>query len=93
MFFLSLITWRAGTILELLKIFPAILKLDYQVFIARMSTRTQRTLKHDSTRQAGTGVTLNGLKGSGGHEVQGAAFSLGAGHGRPARLEEMRMHT
>ena len=45
-------------------------------------------MKHDSTRQAGTGVGLAGLKGNGGHEVQGVAISLGAGHGRPARMRE-----
>ena len=36
----------------------------------------------------GTGVGLNGLNGNGGHEVQGVAISLGAGHGRPARMRE-----
>ena len=50
-------------------------------------------MKLDSSRPVGTGVALNGLNGNGGHEVQGVAISLGAGHGRPARLEEMRMHT
>jgi len=48
----------------------------------------QRTLKLDSTRQTGTGVALNGLNGNGEHEVQGVAISLGAGHGRPARMRE-----
>ncbi|WP_232364127.1 hypothetical protein [Desulforapulum autotrophicum] len=55
--------------------------------------RTQRSTKLDSSRSVGTGVALNGLNGNGGHEVQGVAISLGAGHGQPARLEEMRMHT
>jgi hypothetical protein len=45
-------------------------------------------MKHDNSRQAGTGVALNGLNGNGGHEVQGVAISLGAGHGRPARMRE-----
>jgi hypothetical protein len=45
-------------------------------------------MKYDSSRQAGTGVALNGLNGNGGHEVQGVAISLGAGHGRPARMRE-----
>ena len=45
-------------------------------------------MKFDSSRQAGTGVSLNGLNGNGGHEVQGVAISLGAGHGRPARMRE-----
>jgi hypothetical protein len=42
----------------------------------------------DSIRQAGTGVALNGLNGNGGHEVQGVAISLGAGHGRLVRMRE-----
>ncbi|WP_232364078.1 hypothetical protein [Desulforapulum autotrophicum] len=45
-------------------------------------------MKLDSSRRAGTGVALNGLNGNGGHEVQGVAISLGAGHGRPARMSE-----
>ena len=45
-------------------------------------------MKLDSSRQAGTGVALNGLNGNGGHEVQGVAISLGAGHGWPARMRE-----
>ncbi|WP_232364090.1 hypothetical protein [Desulforapulum autotrophicum] len=45
-------------------------------------------MKLDNSRQAGTGVALNGLNGNGGHEVQGVAISLGAGHGRPARMRE-----
>jgi hypothetical protein len=45
-------------------------------------------MKLDSIRQAATGVALSGLKGNGEHEVQGVAFSLGAGHGRPARMRE-----
>ena len=53
-----------------------------------MSLRTQRTMKHDSIRQTGTGVTRSGLNGNGEHEVQGVAISLGAGHGRPARMRE-----
>ncbi|WP_232364109.1 hypothetical protein [Desulforapulum autotrophicum] len=53
-----------------------------------MSWRTQRSIKLDSIRPVGTGVALNGLNGNGGHEVQGVAISLGAGHGRPARMSE-----
>ncbi|WP_232364169.1 hypothetical protein [Desulforapulum autotrophicum] len=45
-------------------------------------------MKLDSSRPVGTGVALNGLNGNGGHEVQGVAISLGAGHGRPARMSE-----
>ncbi|WP_232364101.1 hypothetical protein [Desulforapulum autotrophicum] len=45
-------------------------------------------MKLDSIRPVGTGVALNGLNGNGGHEVQGVAIFLGAGHGRPARMSE-----
>ncbi|WP_232364154.1 hypothetical protein [Desulforapulum autotrophicum] len=45
-------------------------------------------MKLDSSRPVGTGVALNGLNGNGGHEVQGVAISLGAGHVRPARMSE-----
>ncbi|WP_041273480.1 hypothetical protein [Desulforapulum autotrophicum] len=45
-------------------------------------------MKLDSSRPVGTGVALNGLNGNGGHEVQGVAISLGAGHGQPARMSE-----
>ena len=48
----------------------------------------QQRMKHDNSRQTGTGVVLNGLNGNGGHEVQGVAISLGVGHGRPARMRE-----
>jgi len=39
-----------------------------------MSLLTQRSMKNDSRRQAGTGVSLNGLNGNGGHEVQELPF-------------------
>ena len=63
-------------------------RTDYQVFYNPDVLRTQQRMKHDSSRQVGTGVTLNGLNGNGGHEVQGVAISLGAAHGRPARMRE-----
>jgi hypothetical protein len=47
-----------------------------------------KIMKHYNSRHAGTGVALNWLNGNGGHEVQGVAISLGAGHGRPARMRE-----